>query len=596
MIHLLLLMLERVSLLIIVAFLVSRMRSFRQMLDNQYGVKEQFFMILLFGAFGVISNYTGIVIRGNDLVFSQVWQNNLAADSAIANTRVLGVAIGGLFGGPVVGLSVGLIAGVHRLALGGFTAVACGVSTILSGLVTGLIGLRFNKRSNQALGFIVMIGILMECVQMGIILAIAKPFTAAWELVQVISIPMIIVNGFGMLVFMLIIQTIMQEEERTRALQTNQALYIADQTLPFFRQGLNAESCHAVAKIILKLTNADAVALTDDHQVLAHVGLAADHHLPLKQLSTKLTQKVLSQGTILKADTAEQIDCYQADCPLQAAIVIPLKVKQEAIGTLKLYFTRAEQMDQIAQELSEGLGKLISTQLELGEAEQQSKLLKDAEIKALQAQVHPHFLFNALNTISALCRIDPEKARALLSKLAVFFRSNLHGARQMLIPLHQEIAHVKAYLAIEQARFPGKYQIVFEIEPELEKVLLPPFTVQPLVENALKHAFSQASVDNQGKVTIQAAVNSGKMVLTTTDNGQGIAAERLLLLGKQELISEHGTGTALYNIRQRIKEIYGSEARFSISSDVGVGTTVEICLPIRTELGRESDANGIYRG
>ena len=102
-------------------------------------------------------------------------------------------------------------------------------------------------------------------------------------------------------------------------------------------------------------------------------------------------------------------------------------------------------------------------------AERQTKLLKDAEIKALQAQIHPHFLFNSINTISALCRTDVEKARKLLLELSLFFRSNLHGARQMLIPLEKEIEHIRAYLSLEQARFPDKYQLALKMEPGLEK-------------------------------------------------------------------------------------------------------------------------------
>ncbi|MDE8722602.1 histidine kinase, partial [Alistipes putredinis] len=96
------------------------------------------------------------------------------------------------------------------------------------------------------------------------------------------------------------------------------------------------------------------------------------------------------------------------------------------------------------------------------------------EIKALQAQVNPHFLFNAIHTISALCRTDVEKTRRLLLQLSVYFRSNLQGARQLLIPLSKELNHLEAYLSLEQARFPGKYSIDFHIEEGLERMEIPP--------------------------------------------------------------------------------------------------------------------------
>jgi two-component system sensor histidine kinase LytS len=565
------------------------MKSFRQIIHNEHGFKEKMMLIAVFGTFGVISNYTGIEIH-QGLIASQVWQTEVDYDSALANTRILGVALGGLLGGPLVGLGVGMIAGFHRFTLGGYTAVACGISTLLAGIVTGLIGEHLRKNGKNTLWSAVAIGIIMECIQMGIILLVAKPFEAALELVQVISIPMITVNGFGTLLFMLIIQSILQEEERTRALQTNKALYIAHQTLPFFRQGLNAHSCKEAAAVILKSTNADAISITNKSQVLAHVGVGSDHHVPMQSLSTQLTKNALEQGRVLKAKSREEIQCFHEHCPLQAAIVLPLKVHNETVGTLKLYFKNPNQMDQVEQELAEGLGKLFSTQLELGEAELQSKLLKDAEIKALQAQVHPHFLFNAINTISVLCRTDSEKARQLLLQLSVFFRSNLQGARQTLIPLHKELEHVEAYLSLEKARFPDKYTVSVAIEPSLEEVLIPPFTLQPLVENAVRYAFSK----RRGHVSIKAYQEKDKMILITEDNGNGMPSHLLDTLGKHTVKSTEGTGTALYNISKRMKEIYGEDGAFHIESEPNVGTKVVITVPLNSHKWGDRHVESLY--
>ncbi|WP_409342197.1 LytS/YhcK type 5TM receptor domain-containing protein [Paenibacillus sp. MBLB4367] len=593
MITLLILMLERVGILLIVVFLLSRMSSFRQIIHNEHGTRERILLIAVFGTFGIISNYTGIEIHAG-VITSQGWQTEVAYDNAIANTRVLGVALGGLLGGPLVGLGCGLIAGLHRLTLGGYTAVACGFSTILAGLVTGMIGKSLQKKQKNTPWRAVAISLIMECFQMVIILAVAKPFDAAYELVQIISLPMIVMNGFGMLLIMLIIQSILQEEERTRALQTHKALYIADQTLPYFRQGLNIHSCREVAAIILKGTSADAISITDQHQVLAHAGAGSDHHIPMQSISTQLTRTVLEQGRISKAKSPEEIHCHEKDCPLQAAIVLPLKVHGKTVGTLKLYFTDPGEMNQVEQELAEGLGKLFSTQLELADAELQSKLLRDAEIKALQAQVHPHFLFNAINTISVLCRTDSEKARELLLRLSVFFRSNLQGARQMLIPLRKELEHVEAYLSLEQARFPDKYTVKLDIDPTLEEVPIPPFTLQPLVENAIRHAFPRMQAKRNGHVTIRAYKQNDQMVLITEDNGQGIPENLLSILGKQTVRSAEGTGTALSNIHKRIEEIYGGEAEFHMESEPGEGTKVIITVPLSQNKWGDQHYEGVY--
>ena len=243
MFHLIPLMLEKVGIIVIVAFLLSQMKSFRQIVHGEHKRSEQLLLIILFGTFGIISNYTGIEIQNSEINRAN-WIAEVNPDNAIANTRVMGVVIGGLLGGPFVGLGASVIASLHRLTLGGFTATACAISTLFAGVAAGYLGMkRRGVRKKITPFYAVSIGMSLEAVQMLLILLVAKPFDRALELVEVISLPMILVNGFGTLLFVLIIQSIIRDEAHTRANQTNKAFTIADQTLPFFRQGLNANSC-----------------------------------------------------------------------------------------------------------------------------------------------------------------------------------------------------------------------------------------------------------------------------------------------------------------------------------------------------------------
>ncbi|MFS0784434.1 LytS/YhcK type 5TM receptor domain-containing protein [Bacillus sp. 1P06AnD] len=591
MIQLLPLMLERVGLLVIVAFLLSRLKSFRQIIHNEHGKKEKAILIAIFGVFGVISNYTGVQIEGG-IINSESWHTNVNPAEAIANTRIMGVAIGGLLGGPIVGAGVGMIAGLHRFGLGGFTAIACGTSTIIAGVITGWLGKKWGIQKSLSYPRAVGIGFVMEAFQMGFILLVARPFSAALHLVETIAIPMILMNGLGTFIFLLIVKLMIQEEERTQALQTHKALRIAQMTLPHFRQGLNTRSCQEVADIIWHATQADAVSITNTQLVLAHVGAGSDHHLRKQNIGTKLTRRVLDEERVITAHDRREIGCEHISCPLQAAVVLPLIAHNQTVGTLKIYFTDQARLTSVDQELAEGLSKLFSTQLELADAELQRKLLKDAEIKALQAQVHPHFLFNSINTISSLIRSDADEARRLLIQLSTFFRSNLQGARQILIPLEKEMEHVKAYLAIEQARFPDKYKVYFNIDPSLEKVLVPPFTLQPLVENAIHHAFTGG---RKGTVTITAKMEGDMMSLMTEDDGAGISDEQLAHVGKRTVESHSGTGTALWNIKKRIEEIYGGTVRFDIKSMAGKGTAIKIGLPVKQGEWGEEYVESFYR-
>ncbi|MED4804049.1 sensor histidine kinase [Bacillus atrophaeus] len=593
MIHLMIMMLERVGIIVILGFILAHTKLFRQALQQPASYKGKAVLITIFSLFSIISNYTGIEIQRN-IILNNDWVFEIDPSSSIANTRIMGVEIGGLLGGPIVGAGVGLLAGLHRLSLGGSTAFSCAVSSILAGILAGWIGSYFRKRYRiPTPRAAALVGIGMEALQMLIILLMAKPFADAWALVSMIGLPMILINGSGSFIFLSIIQSIIRKEEQARALETHRVLMIADQTLPYFRQGLNENSCKSVAAIIHKLTGTDAVSLTDNKKILAHVGAGTDHHIPSKSLITGLSKKVIKTGYIMKATSQEEIECTHAQCPLHAAIVLPLTSNGKTIGTLKMYFKSPAGLSQVEEELAEGLAMLFSTQLELGEAELQSKLLKDAEIKALQAQVNPHFLFNAINTISALCRTDVEKTRKLLLQLSVYFRSNLQGARQLLIPLSKELNHLHAYLSLEQARFPGKYEIEIDIEDSLDQIEIPPFVLQVLVENALRHAFPKKQV--RYKVEVQVLSAESSVYMKVKDNGRGIAEEIVTQLGNKPLPSKEGTGTALYNLNQRLVGLFGQQAALQITSGIDNGTEVSFQVPLKQMKEGEEHAEGVNR-
>lgn len=572
-------MLERVGLIIIFAFLVSRLKSFRTVLQKRKSWTSRTILIVIFGLLGIVSSYTGIRIE-HGAIYNEGLHTTLNESDAIANTRVISTAIAGLFGGPIVGLGAGVIAGVHRLMLGGFSAVACGISTILAGIIAGVLGRKYRIHRTFSYSHVLWIGILVELLQMALILLIAKPSEEAWALVQVIALPMIFMNAFGLFMFCLIIKTAVLEEERTKADQIHDALQIAQLTLEHFRQGLNEKSCKKVAEILRARTDVAAVAITDRNGILTHVGIGDDHHVPRKDILTELTKKVLAQGKILTAYRKQDIQCSHPDCLLQAAIVLPLNVHQKTVGSLKLCFTDPSHLTTVEEEFAEGLSRLFSSQLEYAEIEQQRKLLKDAEIKALQAQVHPHFFFNSLNAISSLTRTNPSEARKLLLKLSTFFRSNMQGASQTTIPLQKELEHVEAYMAIEQARFPTKYKTVYDIDEQLLHILVPPFTLQPLVENAIYHAFKDRK---SGNITVRAVKEGQHVLLQVVDDGIGIDEERLQLLGHEIVHSDTGTGSALWNIESRMKELYSGEGSMSIVTN-NYGTAITIRIPIVEEV------------
>ncbi|WP_332692533.1 sensor histidine kinase [Halalkalibacter lacteus] len=574
--ELVLVMLERLGIIVTVAFVMTRFKFVRNLIEKrEISQITQVSVIVMFGLFGIIGTYTGIKVNLDQATYLR-WVVDIGEGEAIANSRVIGVVVAGLLGGWKVGVGAGVIAGVHRYFLGGFTSVACGLSTIMAGAIAGYF---YKKNKNNriiSLQTALIIGMLAEAIQMGVILLIARPFDQALGLVGTIGIPMIVANGIGTAMFILIIRNVIHEEEKMGSLQAQKALKLADLTLKFMRKGLTERSALPTCNILLKEIHADAVSITNKEKVIAFVGLGEDHHLQNEEIKTKATRRVLVEGELVIANFSE-IHCGVDFCPLHAAIIAPLKIKEETIGTLKFYFKSEKGPSPTTIELSKGLSTLLSHQLELSEVDRHLELAKQAEIKALQAQVSPHFLFNALNTIVALVRTDPMKARKLLLSLSHFFRQNLAGTTETETSLEEELKHVRAYLEIEETRFSDKLSVHYDVDENALQVKIPPMTLQPLVENALKHGLKQLRSDSL--LLIQIHKSKDAVQLSIRDNGQGIEKVRLPELGKEKVISETGTGIGLYNINRRLEIMYGKESTLTIESEKGKGTTVSFDIP-----------------
>lgn len=571
-------MLERAGLIIILAYLLVNIPSFQNLVDERRQLDAKAGLILIFGIFAVISNFTGVEIQSSQVIIDQLF-SPLSPESSLANTRVLTIGVSGIIGGPIVGVMVGLISALIRFGQGGADPYIYVVSSLLIGAFSGWYGQQFMQKKrwpDYKEGAAV--GALMEVVQMACILTLGSDFGNSWELVSFIILPMTLTNSIGTAMFLFILNSARRQEEQTRAVQTHDVLQLANATLPYFRSGLDEESCAKVADIIQRFIKVDAVSLTNQDSILAHVGAASDHHKPSKKIVTDLSREVIHTGEMKEAHSHEEIGCMHPGCPLEAAIVIPLKVKERTEGTLKLYFTDSDELTFVERQLAEGLGNIFSSQLELGQAEEESRLLQDAEIKSLQAQVNPHFFFNALNTISALIRVDSEKARTLLIQLSRFFRSNLQGARTNLISLSKELEQVEAYRQLEQARFPERVEMHMDVEDGVEESLVPPFLIQILVENAFKHAFGTRKQGNEIRVVIRK--REGCIHIAVKDNGYGLDAEKSRKIGEVAVTSESGTGSALENLNKRLVSLFGEESKLQFTSDEK-GTTVTCTLPAK---------------
>lgn len=571
-------MLERVGMIVAVAFILTRFQFFKDLVHHdKLNRKQELTAILFFGFFGIVGTYFGVALNMNTLHFNSV-ATVLTSDEAIANSRVIGVVVAGLLGGYRVGIGAGLIAGIHRMTLGGFTAISCGLSTIVAGVVAGAF-----YRKGKALKPLTVFGIgaLAEAMQMSMILLISKPFEKAFTLVEVIGVPMILANGVGTALFLLIVHNVISEQEKVTAMQAQKTLRIANQTLGYLRTGMNTDTAQAVCTILFRELQPSAVAMTNKTDILAHVGIASDHHKIGSPIRTDETRDVIHHGELVVVNDGT-IHCDYPGCRLGAAVIAPLIRRGETIGTLKLYYPTEKVITDVSIELIAGLSSLLSNQLEIAETDRAYQLAKEAEIKALQAQISPHFLFNSLNMIMSLIRTDPDQARKLLTSLSYFLRLNVTGTTATQISLEQELSHVKSYLEVIEARFVDRLTILYDVDDNLLAEKIPPFTLQPIVENAIHHGINDMEKNSIIKMTVH---NVGTEIeIRVEDNGKGITPDRIAILGSAQIESETGTGVGLFNVNRRLMMTFGDQAALSIKSERNEGTTISFRIP-KLEVG-----------
>ncbi|WP_058913854.1 sensor histidine kinase [Entomohabitans teleogrylli] len=553
--NLVLLLLQQMCVFLVIAWLMSKTRLFIPLMQVTVRLPHKLLCYVTFSIFCIMGTYFGLHI-----------------EDSIANTRAIGAVMGGLLGGPLVGGLVGLTGGLHRYSMGGMTALSCMISTIVEGLLGGLVHSVLVRRGRSDKVFnpwtAGAITFVAELVQMGIILLIARPFHDALNLVQNIAAPMVVTNTVGAAMFMRILLDKRAMFEKYTSAFSATALKVAASTEGILRQGFNEENSMKVAQVLYQELDIGAVAITDREKLLAFTGAGDDHHLPGRPISSGYTLRAIESGEVVYADGNEvPYRCsLHPQCKLGSTLVIPLRGENgRVVGTIKLYEAKNRLFSSINRTLGEGIAQLLSAQILAGQYERQKQLLTQSEIKLLHAQVNPHFLFNALNTLMAVIRRDSEQACQLVQYLSTFFRKNLKRPSE-IVTLADELAHVNAYLQIEQARFQSRLRVEMRIADELQQVRLPAFTLQPIVENAIKHGTSQLL--DVGEIIISAARDGQHLILAVEDNAG--------LYEPKNNVS--GLGMSL--VDKRLRARYGDECGIDINCEADRFTRISLRLPV----------------
>lgn len=522
-IEMLIRLIERATLILICLFFLLRIPRFRATLQrDKYSPYELFVITLFFILFAVFGTYSGIEVEGS-----------------LVNTRIIAVVSGGVLFGPWVGITTGIVSGLHRylIDIGGVTSIPCLITTILAGVLSGYIHQKTKKSLRWIYG--ILAGMISEVLTMLLIIVMADSYEVGISIVSKIAFPMIMGEvNIGFIVIM--IMKVESDKEIVAAKQAKLALDIANKALPYFRS-INNESLNKICTIIKEEIKADAVAITDTSNVMAYVGVGKERYTVGGEIISERTISAIKSGEILFSKNPSNL--YN--------LIIPLKINDEVTGTLKIYYLKEYKMTYPLQIMAIGLSQIISTLMEVSRVEQIKAEAKKAELNALQTKINPHFLFNALNAIASTTRKDPQKARELIISLSSYMRYNLELTDEM-IDIEKELQQVKDYVVIEKARFGSRLQVEYDID--VVDLKIPSLLIQPLVENAIKHGVLKTK--EPGIVTISVKDNGSFIRISVKDTGVGIEEEIIESLHTQNVPANK---IGLFNVYQRVKLIYGKE-------------------------------------
>ncbi len=349
--------------------------------------------------------------------------------------------------------------------------------------------------------------------------------------------------------------------ERDRA--TYETLHTASRAGRHLSDGLDETSAAKALPHLRELLATPALALTGRRRILAWDGVGEHHRDQVHDAAVEH----LGDGKVAVVTT---LVCGDPDCRIRSAVLAPIRVRDSIVGQL---VALGEQPSAGLARAAEEVAGWIATQVELSDLSDDRTRAMEAELRALRAQISPHFIYNSLGAIASFVRTDPDRARELLLEFADFTRYALRqgGASTTL---EQELRNVERYLVLEQARFGERLQLRMKVAPEVLPIKVPYLAVQPLVENAVRHGLAPKA--GTGTVVLTARDLGSEAEISVEDDGIGADPERIqgVLDGPNRADS-----VGLGNVDARLRQIYGDEHGLVVETALGAGMKVSFRVP-----------------
>lgn len=543
------------SFIAMTAYLTGRSRFIMRCARNPFHWTSQFPLIVLFAFLSITGSYSALP-----------WGEPLVT------TRLIGVLLAGITGGPVTGFCVGFISGGY-LTVVAHSAIAPALYPVLAGALAGMLRLKLNfHQLTPLMGAAT--ALVAELCQICFITLFPDQTAVVLASLRAAVFTMG-VTIVGVWLFLFIINWIEAEQDIYGARAAELSLSIASRTLPFLRLGFNAHSAGITARIIYELTKVDAVSVTGKYKRLAFIGQGAEHHKPGEPIISAAVKEAIASKTMKVINAPADRGCPFPYCPLKAGVVVPLFASGQVVGTIELARIDEDTVSELDIRIADGIANLLSVQIQLAEVDKQRKMREKAELKALRAQINPHFLFNTINIIMSFCRTDPDKARSLLGSLATLMQRG-YSNQDEFVTLQDELTAIKAYLEIAMSRFGERLDVAVNVDDAATRALIPALSLQPLIENALNHGLFPKL--GSCLLAIEAYIEEDDLVVTITDNGVGIPPEKLTVIQ-----AGHSDGIGITNVHKRLISLYGTKYGLTITSQPPFGTEVWLRIPFQTQ-------------
>jgi two-component system, LytTR family, sensor kinase len=360
---------------------------------------------------------------------------------------------------------------------------------------------------------------------------------------------------------------------------TYEVLHVAGLAAEPLQAGLTEAAAGKAARHLRTLTGAVGFAITAPDRMLAHDGAGTHHGAQLLAAAAK----VLSTGRSAVLGT-DVLACDRVDCVVRGAVVVPVTLGGRSASGALVALADGPVAPGLVQATVE-TARWVATQLALAELDSSRARLARAEVRALRAQISPHFIYNALTAIASFVRTDPELARELILEFAEFTRYSFR-AHGEFTTLADELRSIDRYLTIERARFGERLQVRLQIAPEVLPVGLPFLCLQPLVENAVRHGLSRKP--GLGTVSIVARDAGAECHITVEDDGVGMDPAVLAGSGSPDADADAdeadggpdgGQHVGLSNVDDRLRSVFGDEFGLVVETAPGAGTKVSIRVP-----------------